>query len=51
MAKKEVYTAVMTEFKLQELLLIFKVNLVGTTASGLLNRWLGKEDMSSVCAV
>ena len=48
-AKKEVYTAVMTaqESKLQE----FKVNLVGRTASGLLDRWLGREEMTSVCAV
>ena len=48
-AKKEVYTAVMTaqEFTL----LLFKVNLVGRTASGLLDRWLGKEEMLSACAV
>ena len=32
-------------------LLIFKVNLVGRTASGLLNRWLGREEMLSACAV
>ena len=55
-AKKEVYTAVMTaqESKLQEFtadLHIFKVNLVGRTASGLLNRWLGREEMLSACAV
>ena len=32
-------------------LLIFKVNLVRRTASGLLDRWLGREEMSSACAV
>ena len=32
-------------------LLIFQVNLVGRTASGLLDRWLGREEMSSACAV
>ena len=32
-------------------LLIFKVNLVGRTASGLLDRWLGREEMSLACAV
>ena len=50
-AKKEVYTAVMTaqESKLQE----FTADLQskGRTASGLLNRWLGREEMSSACAV
>ena len=43
--KKEVYTTVMTaqESMLQE----FTADLVGRTAS----RWLGKEEMSSACAV
>ena len=53
-AKKEVYTAVMTaqESKLlKSSLLIFKVNLVRRTDSGLLNRWLGREEMLSACAV
>ena len=53
-AKKEVYKVVMTapEYKFQKSsLLIFKVNLVGRTALGLLDRWLGREDMSSACAV
>ena len=31
-------------------LLIFRVNLAGRTASGLLDRWLEREEMSSVCA-
>ena len=45
-AKKEVYTAVMTaqESSYKSSLLIFK-------ASGLLDRWLGREKMSSACAV
>ena len=47
-AKKEVYTAVRTA---KSSLLIYKVNLLGRTASGLLNRWLGREEMSSACAV
>ena len=45
-AKKEAYTAVMTaqESKLHKSsLLIFKVNLVGRTASGLLDIWLGRS--------
>ena len=44
-AKKEVYTAVMTaqESKYKSSLLIFEVNLVGRTASGLLSRWLERE--------
>ena len=32
-------------------LLIFKVNLAGRTVSGLLDIWLEREEMSSVCAV
>ena len=32
-------------------LLIFRVNLAGRTASGLLDRWLEREEMSSACAV
>ena len=44
-AKKEVYTAVMTA---QE---FTAVSLVGRTASGLLDRWLGREEMPSACAV
>ena len=43
-AKKEVYTAVMTA---QE----FTADIQSETASGLLNRWLGREEMSSACAV
>ena len=52
-AKKEVYTAVTTaqSSSYKSSLLICKVNLVGRTASGLLDRWLGREEMSSACAV
>ena len=32
-------------------LLIFRVNLAGRTASGLLYRWLEREEMSSVCCM
>ena len=48
--KKEVYTVVMN-ISYKSSLLIFKVNLVGRTALGLLDRWLGREEMSSACAV
>ena len=52
-AKNEVYTAVMTVPSYKSSRLIFKVNLVGRTASGLLvlDRWLEREEMSSACAV
>ena len=52
-AKKEVYTAVMTaqESSYKSSLLIFKVNLVGRTALGVLDRWLGRDVMLSGCAV
>ena len=50
-AKKEVYTAVMTAQESKSSLLIFKVNLVGRTASGLLDRWLEREEISSACTV
>ena len=49
-ANKEVYTTVMS-LSYKSSLLIFKVNLVRRTASGLLDRWLGREEMSSACAV
>ena len=48
--KKEVYTVVMTAQEYKSSLLIFKVNLVGRTALGLLDRWLWREEMSSACA-
>ena len=41
-AKKDVY---------KNSLLLFRVNLAGGTASGLLDRWLEREEMSSVGAV
>ena len=54
-AKKEVHTAVMTaqESKLQEFTADLQSEsvLVGRTASGLLDRWLGRDEMSSACAV
>ena len=53
MAKKEVYTVVMTaqEYKLQEFTADLQSESVGRTALGLLDRWLEREEMSSACAV
>ena len=50
-AKKEVYTAVLAAQESKNSLLIFRVNLAGRTASGLLDRWLEREEISSSCAV
>ena len=46
-AKKEVYTSVLSAQESKNSLLIFSVNLAGRTASGLLDM----EEMSSACAV
>ena len=52
-AKKEVYTAVLAaqESNYKNSLLIFRANLAGRTVSGLIDRWLEREEMSSACAV
>ena len=48
-AKKEVYTAVLAaqKSKLQE----FTDDLQSESASGILDRWLEREEISSACAV
>ena len=50
MVKEEVYTAVLAVQESKYSLLIFRVNLAGRTASGLLDRWLEREEMLSVGA-
>ena len=51
-AKKEAYAAVLAaQYPSYKKSLIFRVQLAGKTASGLLDRWLEREEMSAVCAV